>query len=105
DQHAFHALLLVVPPACPSLPLLVYADTTRDRPTRLAFRLLEIPVDALEPVHGLPGEPLHHPRVVVAPADNVVERRVAVGLAHPLHLGELRALELVRADDSPVVRR
>src|SRR5262245_36344529 len=66
--------------------------------TLAALRLLEIPANTLEPVHGLPGQPLHDSRVVVAPADNVVERREAVGFTHLLHLGELRALELVRTN-------
>ena len=68
--------------------------------------LIVAPVrNTLKPMYRLLEQPLNHARVVVAEADDVVQRREAVRLARLLHLVQRTGLELVVLDRAPVVMR
>src|SRR5580700_8472887 len=61
--------------------------------------------NALEAVHGLFPQPLHHAGRAVAVSDVVPQGRKAIRLAALFHLRELLDVEFLIAHRSPVIRR
>jgi hypothetical protein len=65
--------------------------------------LSETACDALKSADSLFHNPLDHTRIVVTETEVVIQGRKAVGLASLLHFVQLRHIELMIFDDTPIV--
>src|SRR5258707_15705687 len=84
--------------ACSDIALLNLSSDFSDE-------LLKASGYALEAVHGLFPQPLHHARRAVAVSDVVSQCRKAIRLAALFHFRELFDVELLIGNRAPVVRR
>ena len=88
-----------------SLESELYQRLTRAITAQKPETLSEVSADSLETVSSLFQNPLDDPGIVVTETEVMIQGREAISLTRFLHLVQLRNLEIVVLDGSPIVAR